>query len=48
MPSEMRGTASLTWTLGQFQIGALARYTGSVDETALSMLPVIPGWSKTR
>lgn len=30
---KWRGTASLTWTLGKLQIGALARYTGSVDET---------------
>lgn len=30
---EWRGTASLTWTLEQFQIGALARYIGSVVET---------------
>jgi outer membrane receptor protein involved in Fe transport len=29
---KWRGTASLTWSLGQFQIGALARYTGAVDE----------------
>jgi len=31
---KWRGTASLTWSLGQFQIGAFARYTGAVDETA--------------
>ena len=30
---KWRGTASLTWSLGQFQIGAFARYTGAVDET---------------
>ena len=30
---KWRGTASLTWTLGRFQVGALARYTGSVNET---------------
>lgn len=30
---KWRGTASLTWSIGQFQMGALARYTGSVDET---------------
>ncbi|PZQ20958.1 MAG: TonB-dependent receptor, partial [Sphingopyxis macrogoltabida] len=29
---KWRGTASLTWSLGQFQIGAFARYTGAVDE----------------
>jgi iron complex outermembrane receptor protein len=27
-------TASLTWSLDEFQIGAFARYTGAVDETA--------------
>ncbi|KTE30946.1 MULTISPECIES: TonB-dependent receptor plug domain-containing protein [unclassified Sphingopyxis] len=31
---KWRGTASLTWSLGQFQIGAFGRYTGAVDETA--------------
>ena len=31
---KWRGTASLTWSLGQFQVGAFARYTGAVDETA--------------
>jgi outer membrane receptor protein involved in Fe transport len=31
---KWRGTASLTWSLGEFQIGAFARYTGAVDETA--------------
>ncbi|WP_447760011.1 TonB-dependent receptor plug domain-containing protein [Sphingopyxis panaciterrae] len=31
---KWRGTASLTWSLGQFQLGAFARYTGAVDETA--------------
>lgn len=30
---KWRGTASLTWSLGQFQVGAFARYTGAVDET---------------
>ncbi|MGH6653246.1 MAG: TonB-dependent receptor plug domain-containing protein [Sphingopyxis sp.] len=30
---KWRGTASLTWSLGQFQIGAFGRYTGAVDET---------------
>lgn len=30
---KWRGSASLTWSLGQFQIGAFARYTGAVDET---------------
>ena len=30
---KWRATASLTWTLGQFRIGAFARYTGAVDET---------------
>ncbi|AJA08176.1 TonB-dependent receptor [Sphingopyxis fribergensis] len=30
---KWRGTASLTWSLGQFQIGTFARYTGAVDET---------------
>lgn len=30
---KWRGTASLTWSLGAFQIGALARYTGQVNET---------------
>ncbi|MBL8650091.1 MAG: TonB-dependent receptor [Sphingopyxis sp.] len=32
---KWRGTASLTWSLGSFQIGAFGRYTGAVDETAL-------------
>jgi iron complex outermembrane receptor protein len=31
---KWRGTASLTWSLGQFQVGAFARYTGAVDELA--------------
>jgi outer membrane receptor protein involved in Fe transport len=31
---KWRGTASLTWSFGQFQIGAFGRYTGTVDETA--------------
>ena len=31
---KWRGSASLTWSLGQFQVGAFARYTGAVDETA--------------
>lgn len=31
---KWRGTASLTWSLGEFQVGAFARYTGAVDETA--------------
>lgn len=31
---KWRGTASLTWSLGDFQIGAFARYTGAVDELA--------------
>ena len=31
---KWRGTASLTWSLGQFQVGAFGRYTGAVDETA--------------
>ncbi|WP_447752728.1 TonB-dependent receptor domain-containing protein [Sphingopyxis fribergensis] len=31
---KWRGTASLTWSLGQFQIGAFGRYTGAVDETS--------------
>jgi outer membrane receptor protein involved in Fe transport len=31
---KWRGTASLTWSLGNFQIGAFARYTGAVDELA--------------
>lgn len=30
---DWRGTASLTWSLDQFQIGVLARYIGSVEET---------------
>lgn len=30
---KWRGSASLTWSLGQFQLGAFARYTGAVDET---------------
>jgi outer membrane receptor protein involved in Fe transport len=30
---KWRGTASLTWSLGKFQLGALARYTGAVKET---------------
>lgn len=30
---KWRGTASLTWSLGDFQMGAFARYTGAVDET---------------
>lgn len=29
---KWRGTASLTWSLGDFQIGAFGRYTGAVDE----------------
>ncbi|WP_423142337.1 TonB-dependent receptor domain-containing protein [Parablastomonas sp. CN1-191] len=29
---KWRGTASLTWSLGNVQVGALARYTGAVDE----------------
>ncbi len=29
---KWRGTASLTWSIGQFQVGAFARYTGAVDE----------------
>lgn len=28
-----RATSSLTWSLGQFQIGGFARYTGPVNET---------------
>jgi len=31
---KWRGTASLTWSLGDFQMGAFARYTGAVDELA--------------
>lgn len=31
---KWRGTASLTWSLGNVQIGALARYTGAVKELA--------------
>ena len=31
---KWRGTASLTWSLGQLQIGAFGRYTGAVDELA--------------
>jgi len=30
---KWRGTGSLTWSLGQFKLGAFARYTGAVDET---------------
>ena len=30
---KWRGTASLTWKLGNIQVGALARYIGAVDET---------------
>jgi outer membrane receptor protein involved in Fe transport len=29
---KWRGTASLTWSLGQFQIGAFSRYTGGVND----------------
>jgi iron complex outermembrane receptor protein len=31
---KWRGTASLTWSLGQFQIGAFSRYTGGVNDLA--------------
>jgi outer membrane receptor protein involved in Fe transport len=30
---KWRATASLTWALGHFQLGAFARYTGAVNET---------------
>lgn len=31
---KWRGTASLTWSLGDFQIGAFSRYTGAVNDLA--------------
>jgi iron complex outermembrane recepter protein len=39
---KWRGTASLTWSLGRFQMGALSRYTGGVNEMGFVGLNGVP------
>jgi hypothetical protein len=40
---KWRGSASLTWSLGNLTVGAFAQYTGKVYDTGLSTAAAITG-----